>query len=151
MLAEAVASSQRSSAPFALLYLDVDGFKQVNDRHGHLSGDAALIAISERLRGAIRHIDHAFRLGGDEFAILLAPFHNRAHVEGVVERIRAAMEEPFLTPDGRQASASLSVGVAIFPDDGAGLEELLGLADRAMYRAKQARREGNSEGMRQDA
>jgi diguanylate cyclase (GGDEF)-like protein len=150
-LAEAVAESQRSGTPFALLYLDVDRFKQVNDLFGHTSGDAALIAVGERLRAAIRHIDSAFRLGGDEFAVVLAPFFNRAHVDGVVHRIRASMESPFRMPGGQLATASLSVGVAVFPEDGESAELLLSQADTAMYRDKESRYQTRPEGAQDDA
>ena len=151
VLGEAIAESQRSGVPFALIYLDVDRFKQVNDEHGHSSGDTALIAVGERLRAAIRHVDSAFRLGGDEFAIVLAPFYNRAHVDGVVGRIRLAMENPFRMADGQITTASLSVGVAVFPEDGASAEELLGQADSAMYRDKRSRQNGDPEGASEDA
>ncbi|MCC6924659.1 diguanylate cyclase [Novosphingobium sp.] len=146
VLADAVAHSQRSGTPFALIYLDVDRFKQVNDEYGHSSGDAALIAVGERLRGAIRHIDAAFRLGGDEFAVVLAPFFNRAHVDGVVHRIRKAMELPYRMPNGQLATASLSVGVAVFPEDGGNAEEMLSHADSAMYRDKRSRQEQDPQG-----
>lgn len=151
VLTDAVAESQRSGTPFALLYLDVDRFKQVNDAFGHDSGAAALIAVGERLRGAIRHIDGVFRLGGDEFAVVLAPLFNRAHVDGTVERIRAAMQEPFRMPNGQLATASLSVGVAVFPEDGADAEQLLSRADAAMYRDKQNRHQAGPEGTQDDA
>lgn len=150
-LAEAVAESQRSGTPFALLYLDVDNFKQINDEYGHTSGDAALIAVGERVRSAIRQIDSAFRLGGDEFAVALAPFYNRAHVDGVVHRIRAAMESPFRMPGGQLATASLSIGVAVFPEDGESAELLLSQADTAMYRDKESRYQTRPEGAQDDA
>jgi len=150
-LVEAVSESQRSGTPFALLYLDVDRFKQVNDDFGHSSGDAALIAVGERLRGAIRHIDTAYRLGGDEFAVVLAPFYNRAHVEGVIHRIKEAMNNPFRMPNGQLATATLSVGVAVFPEDGATAKELLSHADAAMYRDKQSRHPADTEGAQDDA
>ncbi len=150
-LRDAVGEAQRSGAGLALLYLDVDQFKQVNDLHGHDSGDAALIAVGERLRGAIRAHDAAFRLGGDEFAVLLTQIQNREPVTGVVGRIRHAMESPFRLPSGLDTIATLSVGVAIFPDDGASAEELLRSADSAMYREKQLRRDGEAEGTIQNA
>jgi len=150
-LAEAVADCQRSGTSFALLYLDVDRFKQVNDEYGHTSGDAALIAVGERVRAAIRHIDAAFRLGGDEFAVVLAPFFNRSHIDGVITRIRAAMESPFRMPSGQEAVASLSIGVAVFPEDGANAKELLSRADQAMYRDKQKRQESDENGAEHNA
>ena len=150
-LHEAVEQAQSKGANVALLYLDVDHFKLVNDQHGHDSGDAALIAVGERLRGAIRAHDAAFRLGGDEFAVLLTHFSSPDHINGVVSRIRHAMEHPFRMPSGLDTIATLSVGVAVFPADGTSAEELLRSADSAMYREKKARRDGDPEGAIQNA
>ena len=150
-LREAVDQAQSKAANVALLYLDVDHFKLVNDQHGHDSGDAALIAVGERLRSAIRTHDAAFRLGGDEFAVLLTHFSKAEHIDGVVNRIRLAMEHPFRMPSGLDTIATLSVGVAVFPADGASAEELLRSADSAMYREKKTRRDGDPEGAIQNA
>jgi diguanylate cyclase len=135
-LGEAIAASQNGGEAFAVLFLDVDDFKATNDRHGHASGDAALIAVAERLRKAIRSVDRAFRLGGDEFAVLLAPFEERGHVDGVLARIRLAMEQPFRLPSGLFATSTLSVGVAVYPDDGLSPQDLLRRADAEMYKHK---------------
>ena len=150
-LAAAVEEAQQRGTSAALLYLDVDHFKQVNDTHGHDSGDAALIAVGERLRGAIRQHDAAFRLGGDEFAVLLSQFQSADDVEAVVKRIRQAMESPFRMPSGLDIIATLSVGVALFPQDGDSAEELLRNADSAMYREKQQRRQDRAEGASENA
>lgn len=145
-LGEAIGESVRSGSALAVLYLDIDAFKQVNDAHGHESGDAALIAVAERLRASIRHIDKAFRLGGDEFAVVLAPFFNRTHVDTVVSRIRGAMDKPFRLPSGLFATASLSVGVAVYPDDGVSPQDLLRRADAEMYQDKRERRSPGNQG-----
>ena len=150
-LRDAVDQAQQPGASLALLYLDVDHFKQVNDLHGHESGDAALIAVGERLRGAIRAHDAAFRLGGDEFAVLLTNFQSPDHVASVVGRIRQAMESPFRMPSGLDTIATLSVGSALFPAQGSSAEELLRSADSAMYREKQLRRDDGPEGTSQNA
>lgn len=138
-MSETIAHSQRTGTPFALLYLDVDQFKAINDNHGHDSGDTALIAVAERLRSAIRHVDQAFRLGGDEFAVVLAPFFNQAHVDGVIERIRLAMEQSYRLPSGMTVTSMLSVGVAIYPEDADSADALVKKADSAMYLDKQSR------------
>lgn len=138
-LGEMIAQSQRTGAPFALIYLDVDQFKSINDGYGHDAGDAALIAVAERLRSAIRHVDQAFRLGGDEFAVVLAPFFNQAHVDGVIDRIRLAMEQSYRLPNGMAVTSMLSVGVAIFPEHADSAEALVKKADMAMYKDKQGR------------
>ena len=145
-LAEAITDSVRSRGSFAVLYLDVDHFKQVNDRYGHECGDAALIAVAERLRQAIRQADHAFRLGGDEFAVVLAPFVNRSHVDAVVARIDAAMAQPYRLPTGTMISSSLSTGVAVYPDDGVSPQDLLRRADAKMYQHKKDRLEADQRG-----
>ncbi len=145
-LGEAIGASQYGGESFAVLYLDVDGFKAINDRHGHASGDAALIAVAERLRDAIRQIDRAFRLGGDEFAVLLAPFEDPAHVDGVLARIRLAMEQPFRLPSGLFATSTLSIGVAVYPDDGRSPQDLLRRADAEMYKHKKRVRTEDAEG-----
>jgi len=139
-LTQAIADTLREGASFAVLYLDVDEFKAINDRYGHESGDAALIAVAERLRSTIRVVDQAFRLGGDEFAVVLAPFHNRRHVDGVVARIHAAMQRPFRLSGGLSATSTLSVGVAVYPDDGVSPEDLLRRADAEMYKYKRRMR-----------
>jgi len=145
-LSKAIAWYERSGVPFAMLFFDVDRFKEVNDEHGHLSGDAMLIAVGERLRGAIREVDSAFRLGGDEFAVILAPQPGRVHVDIVVSRIRKAMIEPIRLPSGLWQVASLSVGMAFYPTDGASAEELVHRADQAMYINKRKRHDNKSRG-----
>ena len=143
-LNRATGDSLQGGTSFAVLYIDVDDFKQVNDRHGHESGDAALIAVAERLRASIRQVDHAFRLGGDEFAVVLAPFHNRDHVDAVIERIQLAMARPFRMPSGLYGHATLSIGVAVYPDDGVAPQDLLRQADASMYSQKKGRRENRA-------
>jgi len=139
-LAEAAAVSVRSGTSFAVVYLDADNFKQINDLHGHDGGDAALAAMAERLRTAIRQGDQAFRLGGDEFAVVVPALTSPDQVESVKSRIEQAMERPFLLPNGAYAVAELSAGIAVFPDDGKSPEALLRRADKEMYREKTRRR-----------
>ncbi|MFM5917806.1 MAG: diguanylate cyclase domain-containing protein [Novosphingobium sp.] len=145
-LAGSISKARRTGTPFVLLFFDIDQFKAVNDEHGHTSGDAMLIAVGERMRGAIRDVDIAFRLGGDEFAVLLAPQPGRVHADIVVSRIRKAMISPIRLPSGLWQVASLSVGMAIYPADGEEIEELVNHADQAMYIDKRARREGITKG-----
>ena len=145
-LGEAIGASQNGGESFAVLYLDVDDFKATNDRHGHDSGDAALIAVAERLRNSIRPVDRAYRLGGDEFALLLAPFEDCSHIDGVLARIRLAMEQPFRLPSGLFATSTLSIGVAVYPDDGQSPQDLLRCADAEMYKHKKRFQTDESEG-----
>ncbi|MFM5947747.1 MAG: diguanylate cyclase domain-containing protein [Novosphingobium sp.] len=136
VVGDAIAQAQRGGNSFAVLFFDVDRFKAINDSHGHESGDAALIAVADRLRGAIRQHDLAFRMGGDEFAVLLAPLSDQGNVDLVLERIRAEMDKPYRLPSGIIARSKLSVGVALFPDHGDSIEDLLRKADAEMYRDK---------------
>ncbi len=150
MVGEAIGQAVRSGASFAVLFLDVDGFKAINDQHGHDAGDAALREVAERLRASVRHVDSAFRMGGDEFAVLLGPLFNRAHVDAVIERIELAMGQPLLIPGFGDASLGLSIGVALYPDDGVSPQDLLRRADAKMYKHKHDRRT-NFEGGMNDA
>lgn len=118
----------------AVLYCDLDGFKNVNDRLGHHAGDQVLIGVAERIRGSLRPADTAARLGGDEFAILLEDLVEPADAEHAAERLLTALRQPLLI-DGRPTSTRASMGLA-YPDGNTSAVELLRLADAAMYRAK---------------
>ncbi|BBY27408.1 EAL domain-containing protein [Mycolicibacterium sediminis] len=120
---------------FALLWIDLDGFKEINDRFGHRSGDILLATIATRLRRAARRYDVIGRLGGDEFAMLVTRVRDLDGIETLVHRILAAVREP-IDIDGTLAYVSASVGIAMHPRDGATADELLHNADTAMYAAK---------------
>jgi diguanylate cyclase (GGDEF)-like protein len=123
---------------FALLFIDVDEFKQVNDRFGHLVGDQVLREVAERLSGCVRSGDHLARFGGDEFVILLDGIESSGGgIRAVVARIRSAFDAKFLAPDG-EVHMSVSIGVAEPSDSCATAEDLLRTADRAMYAAKRS-------------
>ena len=118
-----------------LLFLDLDGFKAVNDAHGHGTGDELLCQPTERLSEIVRREDVVARLGGDEFAVILADVTAAGEVEAAAERARAAFAEPFAV-GGVPVCVSASVGHAIWPDGGASAEALIREADAAMYREK---------------
>lgn len=139
-LTAAIDAAESAEATLGLLYLDANQFKSVNDRFGHMAGDALLVEIAARLRHALRRIDMAARLGGDEFAILMAPPSGAAEMVAVAERIHAAMREAVVLPDGREIISSVSIGMAMFPQDGVDAAALLRAADEAMYLSK--RRDG---------
>lgn len=124
-----------------LFVLDLDGFKQVNDRHGHETGDAVLQALAQRLAARVRAgSDTAARLGGDEFVVLAPGVCGDAEARVVAEHLRAAFAEPVLLPDGHQARVGASIGWALAPRDGQEPTALLRHADAAMYAGKAAGR-----------
>jgi diguanylate cyclase (GGDEF)-like protein len=123
----------------AVLYLDLDGFKPVNDTYGHEAGDLVLQAFAGRVRGCLRAADTAARLGGDEFAVLVHGPIDADGVERVVARMRAEMRRPIDLGAGRQATVGASIGVAIADAATDDVETLLRRADSAMYTAKRAR------------
>ncbi len=134
-VAHAVARFGRESQRFSVLYLDLDGFKEVNDLHGHAAGDAVLKEVANRIRHAVREPDSVARLGGDEFAVLLENVQERGAAATVAHRIARAVDEPI--PHGSSAlRVRSSIGIAFFPEDGTGIDGLLRSADAAMYQAK---------------
>jgi diguanylate cyclase (GGDEF)-like protein len=123
----------------AVMLLDVDHFKSINDTCGHGAGDELLKMVANRLRASVREIDTVARLGGDEFAILLADTSQPDEASIIAKRILASMQEPTII-DGKAIKAGLSIGIAIAPHDGATRDEILKSADRALYKAKLAGR-----------
>ena len=121
--------------PLAVLALDLDGFKSINDRFGHPAGDATLLEVANRLRKTIRRSDLVARLGGDEFAVIASELTGPAPVSRLARRIDAALNTPIALRDG-VAEIGVSVGVAFYPGDGETTEELLSRADAALYAAK---------------
>ena len=134
-LASEVQRSRRLRRAFSVLLADVDRFKQYNDTHGHLAGDAALVKIAEVFRRTTRQVDCVARYGGEEFVVMLLEA-NLATATMVAERIRARVAEQ----DLGEGSLTLSIGVAEYPDGGETPEELIATADGAMYRAKSSGR-----------
>lgn len=136
-LEHAVERARRNRARVALVYLDLDGFKQVNDMYGHDAGDQVLVEAAQRLRRVLRSSDLVARLGGDEFVVVLEDIASNADVESVVRKLIAEIGQPCAMPDGRAYGVTASAGVSLFPDDADTPRELLQHADAAMYRAKQ--------------
>jgi len=136
-LEHALAFARRDGLMNAILFLDLDGFKKINDTLGHAAGDQLLRTASDRLRMAVRSSDTIARLGGDEFAILIERLEHRNDVTRLGEKILAALEQPFEV-EGRQLHISTSIGIAISPLDGEDTDSLTRAADTAMYAAKQA-------------
>ena len=152
-LSQTMAAGKRNATHGALMFIDLDNFKSLNDRRGHIAGDLLLVEAAHRLRNCVREVDTVARFGGDEFVVLLSdlnaePCESAAFTRVVAEKIRAALGEPYrLTirhEDGQETSfehrCSASIGVALLINDGASADDLLKWADAAMYRAKAAGR-----------
>jgi diguanylate cyclase (GGDEF)-like protein len=135
-LCVAVARAERDRRPLALLVMDLDGFKAVNDTLGHEAGDATLKQVGARLAGLVRHGDTAARIGGDEFVALLPGLTGPADAEIVARRIVESIAKPFFV-GSRDVHIGVSIGIAVFDEDGDTPDALLKLADQAMYRAKE--------------
>lgn len=132
---QAIARARRSQDMVAVLFLDLDGFKAVNDTCGHQTGDQLLVAVADRLRAAVRKQDTLARLGGDEFALLLTGISDASVATGLAGKLVDAVSRPFMLR-GRKHEIGISVGVALYPEHGEDPETLLNLADSAMYEAK---------------
>jgi len=126
--------SRRDHRPFALMFMDLDQFKNINDTHGHSVGDALLGEMARRLQGSLREVDTVARLGGDEFAVLL-PGADAAGAELVAAKLLERLAEPCMV-QGHELSMTMSIGIATYPSDGDDYEILSRNADTAMYRAK---------------
>ncbi len=134
-LGQALHRCRREGRSGALLSLDLDGFKLVNDGHGHDAGDALLVEVARRLRAQVRRVDTVARLAGDEFALVLYPVEGAAAVEAVGRRILRALRDP-IEHRGRRLQVAASLGATLFPHDGDRADALLKKADLALYRAK---------------
>ncbi len=134
-LNQSLAHARRRNSRLSVAYLDLDGFKQVNDLHGHHTGDRLLVEVAARLKGLLRSGDTAARLGGDEFVLLINDLGSISELETIMSRVLDSLVQPFLTL-GHKLHISASIGVTLFPDDGVDGDVLLRHADHAMYEAK---------------
>ncbi|MCS6786630.1 MAG: diguanylate cyclase [Thiobacillaceae bacterium] len=141
LIGQSIARAQRQQRKFALMFVDLDRFKAVNDSLGHKAGDLLLIEVASRLRRSVRASDTVGRLAGDEFVVLLDDVHNAADVLAVAEKIRTSVQEPMTIFD-RDVQVGASIGIALYPEHGRDAEELLRHADAAMYRVKGEGRNG---------
>ncbi|MCW8906410.1 MAG: diguanylate cyclase [Sedimenticola sp.] len=134
-LNQLVVSGKRQKRPFALFYLDLDGFKKINDSQGHEAGDRALKVVAGRIAGTLRDMDTVARIGGDEFFVLLSGIESKASVALVAEKLIEVISRPIASVAvGKTLGAS--IGIALFPDDACEADELSRLADKAMYAVK---------------
>lgn len=136
---QALELAKRHATKLALLFLDLDWFKPINDTWGHQMGDLLLRAVAERMKQRVRAADTLSRIGGDEFIVLLTDLDEPGSAPRIAESLRQALAQPF-TIEGHELTISASIGIALYPDHGADAEELSRHADLAMYRAKQGGR-----------
>ncbi|MFZ4874327.1 putative bifunctional diguanylate cyclase/phosphodiesterase [Janthinobacterium sp. Mn2066] len=134
--------ARRSRNHYALLYLDIDRFKQVNERLGYLAGDALLQAAAQRLQQVLREYDVLARLGGDEFVVLLSEVASEERVAAIASAVLAALRQPFTAIAGHEIAATASIGIALYPRDGQSVDALLSSADSALSAAKAGGRDG---------
>lgn len=133
--------ARRDKHMLAVMFVDLDRFKQVNDSFGHKTGDSLLVAVSERMKRCLRDGDTLARLGGDEFTAILPALDHPGSVINVAQKILDCCTTP-VNIDGRELSITASIGIGIFPNDGEDADSLLNKADMAMYRIKEAGRNG---------
>lgn len=152
-LSHLISAMRREQQDFAIFFIDIDHFKQVNDSIGHVAGDQLLIEFAERLQSSARDSDIVARLAGDEFVLVLRNVGDVIQADLLAEKLRARLQQPYLL-EGRQHVISASIGIAMFPVDGEDVTSLLLHSDQAMYAAKRAGRNAHffyNEGMREEA
>ena len=135
LLEQTIHSARRDNISSAMLYLDLDGFKKVNDTYGHYNGDLLLVAVAERLKDSIREADTIARIGGDEFTILLRNTSSQSDIKTTVEKIQTALNQPIILSDN-EVKISASIGITMIPQDGTDPDILLTNADNALYESK---------------
>lgn len=140
-IAESITEHEKNSQKFAVLMLDIDRFKFVNDNYGHTAGDAVLKYLTEKINGCLREDDSIGRVGGDEFVILVRHIREEADIEKMINRMFESLVAPFGF-NNQEIQINISVGISIFPDYAKSLDSLVNQADRGMYKAKKL--DGNS-------
>lgn len=135
-LTHAMESAAARQQRFAVLFLDSDGFKNINDTRGHAAGDRVLAVVATRIRGLLRVSDMVARLGGDEFAAIITPLDGMGDAVELAQRITGAMKEPIALDDGTTVTSPVSIGIAVYPDDALDATGLIRAADAAMYVTK---------------
>jgi diguanylate cyclase (GGDEF)-like protein len=133
-------ASEAAPLHFALLFLDLDKFKAINDQHGHDEGDKVLMSAASQLQHALRKDDSVARFGGDEFVIYLHGVSDQEIAKSISEKIRNSLNQPIEGRDGKRYQINASIGVALFPQDGLDIETLLRVADERMFEQKRMHR-----------
>ena len=144
LLKQSLSHARRQNHPVALIFIDLNGFKMLNDSYGHQAGDAVLVEVAQRLRDSVRREDTVARLGGDEFVVLLAQPSDELMAATVEAKISACLASPIESQNG-PLSVGISLGHAVFPDDADDADRLLHTADLAMYNNKQSNARGTEQ------
>jgi diguanylate cyclase (GGDEF)-like protein len=134
-ISQAMKVSRRHRSQFAVLYIDLDNFKNINDSYSHAVGDSLLKEVAARLKYCVRDSDTVSRVGGDEFIILLTDFDDMLDVTRIGKKILTALSTPYIF-SRRKYHATASIGVSIYPDNGSDAADMINHADAAMYQAK---------------
>lgn len=140
-LSLALGMARRNKTMAAVMFIDLDGFKTVNDTLGHDAGDDVLKQVSQRLLSCVREIDTVAHVGGDEFLLIATGLQAPEHAALIAEKILQAVSRPVIL-NGRQTAVSASIGIALHPDHGGDEDQLIKLADEAMYRVKYSGKNG---------
>jgi diguanylate cyclase (GGDEF)-like protein/PAS domain S-box-containing protein/hemerythrin-like metal-binding protein len=135
-LSQAMSQAKRDAKNVALLFVDLDGFKEINDSFGHEAGDCVLKMAAQRFLACVRAVDTVSRFGGDEFAIILGGLDDPQQAKGVAEKIVQAFAQGLTLPDGQVCHVGTSVGISIYPEHGSAMDNLITAADKAMYESK---------------
>ena len=131
----AISFHQRQQLQIAVLFIDLDGFKTINDTHGHDVGDELLVQVADKLKSCVRQSDTVVRFGGDEFVLLLTGLHNKGEAAFIADKVLKLMQQPFQL-SAERVHIGCSIGIAMYPDDGVTDNDLLKIADTLMYRVK---------------
>jgi diguanylate cyclase (GGDEF)-like protein len=138
-IGQAIVYSDRSSKSFAVCFMDLDGFKLINDNYGHDIGDLVLKEVATRLKDCMRASDTVARIGGDEFVLLLVDHEDGDTFEVFLDRLKKSVAEPIRLRSGNLLKVGISIGVTTYPADSCSPDDLLKHADEAMYRAKKSK------------
>jgi diguanylate cyclase (GGDEF)-like protein len=130
---------QKKNRPFGIIYLDVNGFKSVNDKYGHLVGDDLLVTVAGRLGDCLSDYEEVYRMGGDEFVILAQGSHNKEWYKSLIEELKCSVRHP-VDVEGNSVFVDVSAGFAVYPEDGHDITALVRIADDNMYREKRGER-----------
>lgn len=133
---QAIARAKRNQTPFAILMVDLDRFKAINDNHGHAAGDRVLATVGKRLVESVRSMDTVARFGGDEFVLLIDSVGDRQELTRIGQKLIDMLSQTVTLESGAEVSVGGSIGFAVYPDDGDTMEQMLEVADQSMYQCK---------------